>query len=402
MTLSTAEIIALGEKHLLGNVTRQPLALIRGQGTKVWDAEGREYLDFIAGIATCAFGHCPPFANDVLAAQSQKLWHVSNLFWNEPMVLLAELLTKTSGLSKAFFCNSGAEANEAAIKMARKYSLDRFGPGRHRIITAENSFHGRTMGAISATGQEKFRTPFEPLVPGFVFVPFGDYEALERQLDQTICAVLLEPVQGEGGVITPPPDYLAKVAELCQKKSVLLIFDEIQTGLGRTGCDFAFRHFGVTPDLLTLGKALGCGYPSGALLAAQEPAKALTPGTHSTTLGGAPLAMALGLELVGRIVEPSFLAAVEDKGRYFLNGLQKLAADLPNQTANARGLGLMLGLNLKRPSGPVSEALRHKGFLVNSTASTVLRFVPPLTVEKAEIDQLLEALISAIKEVYPE
>ncbi|MDR2442031.1 MAG: aspartate aminotransferase family protein [Deltaproteobacteria bacterium] len=401
MTLSTKEIIALGEKHLLGNVTRIPLALVRGQGTKVWDAEGKEYLDFIAGIATCAFGHSPPFAAKVIAEQATILWHVSNLFWNEPMVRLAEKLTKVSGLDRAFFCNSGAEANEGAIKMARKYSLERFGSGRHTIIAANNSFHGRTMGALSATGQETLRAPFEPLVPGFTFVPYGDFEALEKSLDKSVCAVILEPVQGEGGVVVPPMGYLKAVSDVCRKNSILLILDEIQTGLGRTGLEFAFKHFDLKPDIITLGKALGCGYPAGALVADALPASALTPGSHSTTLGGAPLAMALGLELVNNIVEPTFLAEVRQKGKYFLDGLKKLAEKIP-VLKDARGLGLMLGASLTKPAGPVANNLRDHGFLVNATATTVLRFVPPLTVSLKEIDLLLEALEAALKEVYPE
>ncbi|MDR2301051.1 MAG: aminotransferase class III-fold pyridoxal phosphate-dependent enzyme, partial [Deltaproteobacteria bacterium] len=227
MTLSTREIIALGQKHLLGNVNRQGVVLVRGEGTKVWDAEGKEYLDFVAGIAVCAFGHAPDFANRALTRQAETLWHVSNLYWNEPLVRLAELLTSATGLSKAFFCNSGAEANEAAIKMARKHSFDRHGPGRFEIVCALNSFHGRTMGAISATGQTNLHKGFEPMLEGFNFVPFGDFEALSEAVTKKVCAVMLEPVQGEGGVLVPPQDYFKKVSELCREKDVLLIFDEI-------------------------------------------------------------------------------------------------------------------------------------------------------------------------------
>jgi predicted acetylornithine/succinylornithine family transaminase len=401
MTLSTQEIIALGQKHLLGNVGRQPLALARGQGTRVWDAEGREYLDFVAGIATCAFGHAPAFAAEVLARQAGTLWHVSNLYWNEPLVRLAELLTRASGLDKAFFCNSGAEANEAAIKMARKHSFDRHGPGRHGIIAAQNSFHGRTMGAISATGQESLHQGFQPMLPGFAFVPFGDSASIAAAIDGTTCAVMLEPVQGEGGVKVPPEGYFREVAALCREKGLLLILDEIQTGLGRTGLDFAFRHFGVTPDLVTVGKALGCGYPVGALLSAAEPSRALTPGSHSTTVGGAPLAMALSLELASRILDAGFLSGVRERGAFFLEGLNGLKRQFPRLVLEARGLGLMLGLSLSQPSAPVSEALREKGFLVNATASTVLRFVPPLTVGLDEIEALLGALAQVLPEAYP-
>ncbi|MDR1488081.1 MAG: aspartate aminotransferase family protein [Deltaproteobacteria bacterium] len=402
MALTTKQIIELGEKHLLNNVNRQPLALVRGEGLSVWDAEGKLYLDFIAGIATCAFGHCPPFASKVLTEQSQKLWHVSNLFWNEPIVELAAILTKASGLDRAFFSNSGAEANETAIKMARKHSFDRFGPDRHKIITALNSFHGRTMGAISATGQEKLHHGFAPMLPGFVFVPFGDVAALKSAIDEKTCAVMLEPVQGEGGVLTPPPGYFAQVQELCREKEALLIFDEIQTGLGRTGKDFAFRHFDVKPDILTLGKALGCGYPVGATLATESAAKALTPGSHSTTLGGAPLAMALGIELAKKILDPSFLENVQSVSRFFIGRLSDIQSERPKLVAQVRGLGLMLALVLNSPAGPVSDALRAKGFLVNATASTVLRFVPPLIVNENEINLLCRAIIEALDEVYPD
>jgi predicted acetylornithine/succinylornithine family transaminase len=401
MTLSTQEIITFGQKYLLGNVNRQPLALVRGEGTKVWDAEGKEYLDFVAGIATCAFGHSPDFATRALTRQAETLWHVSNLFWNEPLVKLAELLTSATGLSKAFFCNSGAEANEAAIKMARKYSFDRHGPGRFTIITALNSFHGRTMGAISATGQTNLHQGFEPMLPGFSFVPFGDYQALEAAVNDSVCAIMLEPIQGEGGVLVPPEDYLKNVSDLCRRKDLLLILDEIQTGLGRTGQDFAFRHFGIQPDLITLGKAMGCGYPIGALVSGEAPSAALTPGSHSTTVGGAPLAMALSLELITRILVPAFISSVRDKGERFLASLEALRLKYPNLVKEARGLGLMVGLSLTEPSGPVSEDLRKKGFLVNATAGTVLRFVPPLNVSREEIDLLLAALDKSLPEVYP-
>jgi predicted acetylornithine/succinylornithine family transaminase len=396
MSLSSSEVIALGNKHLLQNVNRQPLVLVKGQGTKVWDAEGREYLDFLAGIATCAFGHCPPFAAEVLAKQAATLWHVSNVFWNEPMVKLAELLTTASGLSRAFFCNSGAEANEAAIKMARKYSYDRHGPGRHVIISAENSFHGRTMGAISATGQTRLHEGFQPMLPTFVFAPYGDLAALDSMLDQTVCAVLLETVQGEGGVVVPPPGYLAGAKRLCQERGALLILDEIQCGLGRTGEDFAFRSEGLVPDIMTLGKALGCGYPIGALLATERAAEALTPGSHSTTVGGAPLAMALGLELVSRILAPEFLEAVRAKSRRLIEGLSALKAKHGGLVSEVRGRGLMLALALTRPAASLGADLKERGFLVNVTAGSVIRLVPPLTVETAEIDALLAALDQAL------
>ncbi|MDR2422973.1 MAG: acetylornithine/succinylornithine family transaminase [Deltaproteobacteria bacterium] len=397
MSLSSQEIIALADKHLLGNVSRIPLVLVRGKGALVWDAEGRQYYDFIAGVATCAFGHCPEFEPKILYDQAQTLIHVSNIFYNEPLVLLAELLTKASGLSKAFFSNSGAEANEAAIKMARKFSYDRYGPGRHVIVSAINSFHGRTMGAISATGQTRFHQGFEPMLPDFKFVPFGDIKAMEEAMTKDVCAVLLEPIQGEGGVNCPPPGYFKAVSELCKAKDVLLILDEIQTGLGRTGQDFAFRRYEAKPDILTLGKALGSGYPIGATLSAEEPSKALSPGSHSTTVGGAPLAMALALELCRRILAPDFLASVAKKGQSFFDKLGELKAKRPRDVREVRGVGLLLGLSLTRPAAPVTAALQDLGFLVNAAAADVLRLVPPLTVTEEEIDALIKALDEALE-----
>lgn len=387
----------LAEKHLLGNVTRIPLNLVKGEGTKVWDSEGRQYYDFIAGIATCAFGHCPDFMAETIHNQAKTLIHVSNLFYNEPLVLLAEFLTRASGLSKAFFCNSGAEANEGAIKMARKYAFDKRGPGHHVIISALNSFHGRTMGAISATGQTRFHKGFEPMLPDFKFVPFGDISALTEAADDSVCAVLLEPIQGEGGVCPPPAGYFKAVRELCQKKGILLILDEIQTGLARTGRDFAFRHFDIAPDIMTLGKALGSGYPVGALLSAEEPSGALSPGTHSTTVGGAPLAMAVSLELAKKLLDPAFIAQVATTGDYFKSRFNDLKAKMPGDIKEVRGLGLMLGVVLARPAGPVTETLRDLGFLVNAAGAEVLRFVPPLTVSASEIDLLIEALQKALE-----
>ncbi|MDR3153746.1 MAG: acetylornithine/succinylornithine family transaminase [Deltaproteobacteria bacterium] len=400
--LSTAEIISLCDRHLLKNVGRLPLALTRGKGLKVWDAEGKEYLDFIAGIAVCAFGHSPDFMAEELERQARALIHVSNLFYNEPMARLAELLTRASGLDRAFFSNSGAEANEAALKMARKHGRDRSGGKRFRIVSAIGSFHGRTMGAISVTGQPGLHEGFQPLLPGVTFVPFGDLDALDKAVDDTACCVFLEPVQGEGGVLPAPPGYLQKAAEIARSRGALLVLDEVQTGLGRTGEDFAFRHFGVKPDILTLGKALGCGYPVGATLSTEEAGAALTPGTHSTTVGGAPLAMAVSLALATRLLDKAFLASVAETGRHFFSELAALAEKFPQAVEEPRGLGLMLGLKLKVPAAPAAKKLLERGFIVNATADTVLRFVPPLTVTREEIGLLVRALSEVLAEEKPE
>jgi predicted acetylornithine/succinylornithine family transaminase len=402
MSLSTKETIDLAKKCLMGNVTRFDMSIERGQGMKLWDADGKEYLDFLGGVATCALGYAPDIIVKTIAEQAARVIHVSNYFYSEPMVRLAELLTGTSGLGKAFFCNSGAEANEAAIKLARKYSRDHYGPGRYGIITMQGSFHGRTLGTVSATGQDKVKEGFEPLLPGFTHVPYGDMAALETAVSPETCAVMMEPVLGEGGVIVPPPDYLPAVAALCEKRGLLLILDEIQTGLGRTGQPYAFQHYGVKPHIITLAKALGGGVATGAMLAIDGVAESLTPGSHSTTVGGAPLAMAVGLTMVETILADDFMQNINETGRYFLQKLQELAADLgPGLAKEARGQGLLLALELSKPALPVVAELMKRGFLGNATAGTVLRFAPPLIATRAEVDLLIPALSQAIKTAYP-
>lgn len=399
MPLSNSQVLELAEKHLMGNIRRYPLSMSHGQGLRLFDADGRQYYDFLAGVAVCALGYAPPEIVKAISEQAARLIHVSNYFYNEPQVRLAERLTSSSGLGKAFFCNSGAEANEAALKLARKYSYDLYGPGRFGIITASRSFHGRTFGAISATGQDGVKAGFEPLVPGFSHVPYGDIEALRTALGPESCAVMLEPIQGEGGVIVPPADYLPQVAALCEEKKLLLILDEIQTGLGRTGLAYAFQHYGIKPHIISLAKHLGGGVAVGAMLARSEVAEHLTPGSHSTTVGGAPLAMAAGLAMTERILQPDFLAQVRRVGNYFKARLEELAARLgPNLALEVRGQGLLLGLELKRPAAAVVPLMLKRGFIINATAGQVLRFVPPLIVTEAEIDLLLPALEEAVRE----
>ncbi|MDR2946212.1 MAG: aspartate aminotransferase family protein [Candidatus Adiutrix sp.] len=401
--MSTKEIIATAQKHLMGNVNRYALAPIRGEGMKLWDAEGREYLDFLGGIATCALGYAPEIVVQTLAEQAAKIIHVSNYFYNEPMVKLAKLLTEASGLGKVFFANSGGEANEAALKLARKYSHDLYGPGRYGIITALGSFHGRSLGAISASGQASMKAGFEPLLPGFTHVPFGDAEAMAAAITPETCAIMVEPVQGEGGVVPPPPDYLPRLAELCREKNLLLILDEVQTGLGRTGKPFAFQHYGIQPHIITRAKALGGGVATGAMLAVDEVAAHLTPGSHSTTVGGAPLAMAVGLVMVETILEPGFMARVNRVGSYFMERLKALQAELgPGLVKAARGQGLLLALELTQPSGPVVVEMMKRGFIINATAGTVLRFAPPLIVTEAEVDALMPVLKEVLQTVYPQ
>ncbi|MDL2259387.1 aspartate aminotransferase family protein [Deltaproteobacteria bacterium OttesenSCG-928-K17] len=400
MSMSTKEIIEVAKKHLMGNINRYELAFDHGRGMKLWDCDGKEYLDFLAGVATCALGYAPEVVVRAISEQAAKIIHVSNYFYTEPLVKLAEMLTTTSGLGKAFFCNSGAEANEAALKLARKYSHDLYGPERYHIITAQGSFHGRTLGTISATGQAKVKDGFEPLLPGFTHVPYGDARALAAAVTDETCAVLLEPVLGEGGVIVPPADYFPEVAAMCREKKILLMLDEVQTGLGRTGKPYAFQHYGIKPDVITLAKGIGGGVAVGAMLATDEAAAHLTPGSHSTTVGGAPLAMAVGLVMAQTILEEKFMANVVATGAYFKKALENLAADLgPKLVKEVRGQGLLLGMELTGPSVPVVMEMTRRGFLVNATAGASLRFAPPLIVTPKEVDllipQLKEAIISA-------
>ncbi|MEJ2091514.1 MAG: acetylornithine transaminase [Syntrophobacterales bacterium] len=388
--------MARGDQVVMNTYGRQPLVLVRGEGSRVWDAEGREYLDFVAGLAVCNVGHAHPAVARAASEQLSRLVHVSNLYYTTPMVELAEELVRLSFADRVFFCNSGAEAMEAAIKLCRRYSHERYGPGRHKIISMYNSFHGRTLGALSATGQDKFWQGFEPLLPGFGFVPWNDPAVLQEALDDAVCAVILEPVQGEGGVNLADRDYLAVVRQLCQDKDILLVFDEVQCGLGRTGELFAHEHFGVTPDVMSLAKALAGGLPMGALLATEAVARSFVPGTHASTFGGGPVIAAAAQASLGVLSDPDFLAAVRQKGDYVREKLEALQARFP-VIEEVRGLGLMWGLQLAREGTPVVTDCRERGLLVNCTQGNVIRLLPPLVVEKADIDRCLDILAQALE-----
>jgi acetylornithine aminotransferase len=389
--MSSEEIKHLVGERVMNTYGRFDLALVRGEGCRVYDPEGNEYIDFVAGLAVASLGHSHTAIARAVAEQAGRLIHVSNLYYTEPMARLAKVLTDNCFADRVFFCNSGAEANEAAIKLARKYSGDKYGPGRYRVATMLDSFHGRTMATLSATAQEKIHKGFEPLMDGFVYVPLGDLPALERVLDETFCAVLIEPIQGEGGVNEPPEGYLEKVAEVCRLKDVLLIFDEVQVGLGRTGKLFAHEHHGVTPDIMTLAKALANGLPIGAALATEEVAAAFTPGSHGTTFGGGPLITSAALAVMEILLEPGFLDRVVRVGDYFKARLQDLADRYPF-ALRVKGRGLILGLDLTFPGGNAVKDMMARGFLINCTHDTVLRFLPPLIVGEAEVDAMLTAL----------
>ena len=387
----TSSTISRADQYMFQTYGRFPITLVKGDGCRVWDDEGREYLDFVAGIAVCSLGHSSPLVQRALQEQAGKLVHVSNLYYTEPQTDLAQLLVENSFADRVFFCNSGAESNEAAIKLARKYSMEKFGPDRHVIISMRNSFHGRTMATLSATGQEKIQVGYDPLLQGFRFVPYNDIKALEMSMGEDVCAVMMEPIQGEGGVVCPDPGYLEGVRALCSEKGVALIFDEVQVGMGRTGKLFAHEHYGVTPDIMTLAKALGNGLPIGAMLSTEELAQAFGPGSHATTFGGTPLATAVSKAVLKSLLDDGWVTHAENMGDYFKAGLDRLS-EKHECIKDIRGLGLIIGVELDVPGAPVVEACRQKGFLIIGAQERVLRFVPPLIVEKEEIDLLLEAL----------
>jgi acetylornithine aminotransferase len=357
----------------------------------VWDADGREYLDFLAGVAVNNLGHCHPKVVQAIQEQAARLIHCSNYYHIPTQIELAELLCRHCFADRAFFCNSGAEANEAAIKLARKYSRETFGPERYTIITAAESFHGRTMATVSATGQAKVQRFFDPLLHGFTHVPFNDAAAIEAAVTPQTCAVMLEPIQGEGGVNIPAPEYLRQVRQICDRHGLLLILDEVQTGLGRTGQLFAHQHFGVEPDIMTLAKALAGGAPIGAMLARDQYAAAFSPGTHGSTFGGNPLMTASAVAALQALFDEGLLERASTMGAYLVRRLEALQAKHA-VVADVRGIGLMVGMNLTIPGGEIVKQGHARGLLLNVTHDTVLRFVPPLVVSEAEIDAMVAIL----------
>ncbi len=379
------------DRYLMPTYARWPVSIVRGRGCKVYDLEGREYLDFVAGIAVNTLGHAHPDLVLAIQKQAQLVLHASNLYYTEPQVKLAELLVTHSFAQKVFFCNSGAEANEAAIKLARRYAHLHYGPDRYEIITMRNSFHGRTLATLTATGQEKVQQGFEPLVPGFVTVPFNDLAAVEQAMTDRTAAVMLEPVQGEGGVHVADRAYLAGLRELCRARDLLLIFDEVQTGMGRTGTLFAYEQLGVQPDIMTLAKGLGGGLPIGACLATDRVATAFTPGSHASTFGGNPLACAGALAVLRILLEGRVLENCRRMGEYLAKGLLDIKDRVPT-VKEVRGLGLLLGMELTIDGKPVVADCLARRLLINCTLDRVLRFVPPLIISQPEIDRLLTVL----------
>ncbi len=370
---------------------RFPVLLTRGQGCTLWDDQGKSYTDFVAGIAVCNLGHVHPEITRALCLQANKLWHVSNLFYTEPQVRLAAWLVENSFADRVFFGNSGAEANEAAIKLARKYFKFQGQPERYRIISMEKSFHGRTMATLSATGQAKVREGYDPVLGGFDFVPFNDIEALKEMIRPQTCAVICEPIQGEGGIRTPKEGYLESLRHICDKNGILLIFDEIQTGMGRTGKLFAYQHFGIEPDIMTLAKALGNGLPIGAMLAREKMARAFQPGSHASTFGGTPLVTAAALEVVQTLFRENIIDHCLETGNYFKSRLLWLK-DRHGSVEDVRGMGLLLGMKINREGASIVNSCMQKGFLINCVQENILRFIPPLIIKKEDIDALVDCL----------
>ena len=375
---------------------RQPVTLLRGEGVRVWDDAGRAYLDFTAGFAVDSLGHCPPVVVETLAKQAVTLVQISNAFYSVPQVELAELLVEHSCLDRVFFVNSGAEANEVALKLARKWGkLHK--DGAFEIITAENSFHGRSFGALSATGNPRYREPFTPLMPGFVFVPYDDIKAIKAATTPQTCAIILEPVQGEGGVNVPAPDYFRRVRQWCDERNLLLILDEVQTGIGRVGALFGYQRFGAEPDIMTLAKGLGSGVPIGAVLA-KEHASVFEPGDHGNTFGGNPLMTAVGRDVLRYVIEHDIPANAERRGERLMAGLRGIE-DRHSEVKETRGMGLLRAIEFHEPiADAVNLRCIANGLLVNVVKPTTLRLMPPLNVTEAEVDEAAAILERSLTE----
>jgi len=394
--MDSQTMMMLSEKYVANTYARYPVLLVRGKGTRVWDLEGEEYLDFVSGLSVCNLGHCHPKVVKAIQDQAEKLIHVSNFYYIEPQIQLASLLCKHSFADKVFFCNSGAEANEGAFKLARKYAKEKMGKDRYEIITMERSFHGRTLATLTATGQEKFHKGYEPLMPGFKYVPFNDIGAVKNAIDSKTCAVMLEPIQGEGGVNCPSEGYLKVLREICGEKGLLLIFDEVQVGMGRTGKLFAYEHDGVEPDMLTLAKSLAGGVPIGALLIKKGIADSFKPGDHASTFGGNPLATAAGVAALTTILEEGMLENCQKMGDYFISQLEEIKKKFPF-VKEVRGKGLILGMELKIDGSSIVKEMLKKKILINCTMGNVLRFLPPLIVTREEVDHVVKALEEVFK-----
>jgi acetylornithine/N-succinyldiaminopimelate aminotransferase len=393
--MDTKTLLQWSAQYHTPNYARTPICLVRGDGVRVWDTDGREYLDFGTGIAVTSLGHCHARVTGAIQEAAATLLHVSNLYHSVPQIHLAKLLVEHSFADRVFFSNSGAEANEAAIKIARKYGKERLASDRYEIITTHNSFHGRTLATVTATGQPKYHHGFEPMVPGFKHVAYNDLRAMERAIDSHTAAVLVEPIQGEGGVNVPDDDYLPGLRKLCDASGALLVLDEIQTGMGRTGRLWAYEHAGVEPDVMTLAKALANGVPIGATLVRGDVAGVLTPGTHGSTFGGTPFVTSVALATLTTMLDERIPERAARMGRFLMDRLRAMAATRPVVTA-LRGRGLLIGIELARPAAPVVDACRERGVLVLSAGEKVVRLAPPLVVEETDCERAVAVLAAAL------
>ena len=388
MHISNEYLYEEDKKNYLPTFKRFPLAFIKGKGSRLWDADGKEYIDMLAGIAVNNLGHCHPKVVEAVQDQAAELMHISNFFVSPPQVAVSKLLVDLTGLKHVFLTNSGAESVEGAIKIARKYASKHNKGGG--VVSMKNSFHGRTLATI-ATGQEKYQQGFAPIPAGFSQVAFNDIDALQAAINEDTAAVILEPIQGEGGIIPAEKKYLQQVRELCDKQNVLLIFDEIQCGVGRTGKLFAKEHFGIQPDIMTLAKGLGGGVPIGAFLCSEKVGKAIDFGDHGTTFGGNPLASAAALATLKAILEEGLVERALGKGNWIMNKIESWKAKHP-MIKEVRGMGLMIGIVLDRPAAPLVKALLDDGIIVNGTAESVIRLVPPLNIPDEDVNTVLEKL----------
>lgn len=388
-------IIEETEKYYLPVFGRYPMVMELGQGCRVWDNEGNEYVDAFAGIAVNSLGYNHPVLVKAISEQASKLMHCSNLYYTEIQAKALRVVAEATGMDRIFFANCGAEGNEGAMKLARKYGVSK-APTKYKIISADESFHGRTFDTLAATGHDYYHVGYGPLSPGHVLVPYGDIKALEAQMDDDVCAVLLEPIQGEGGVHVPPDEYLQQVRALCDKHDALLIFDEVQTGVARTGKWFAYMHSGVKPDVLTFAKGIGGGFPVAGFAVPERLAHVFKPGDHGGTFGGNPLACAAVYATLTTIKSEGLVDKVEEKGEYFKNELRKLQEKYPDKVTDVRGCGLMLGMEVAGEGKPIVESCLANNVIVNCTAGNVIRIVPPLIISKEEIDIVVAALDKAL------
>jgi acetylornithine/N-succinyldiaminopimelate aminotransferase len=396
--MSTKQIIDSAESHLIHTYNRYKIVLDKGDGVRLYDTDGKEYLDFGAGIAVFALGYNNKEYNDALKAQVDKLIHTSNYFYNEPAAKAAELITKASGMDRVFFTNSGTEAVEGAIKLAKKYAYLKDGSTDHEIIAMEHSFHGRSMGALAVTGNRHYQEAFGPMIPGIKFAKYNDLESVKNLVTDKTCAIIFETVQGEGGVYPAKKEFIEGVRNLCDEKGILLILDEIQCGMGRTGSMYAYQQYGVKPDIVTTAKALGCGVPIGAFMAKEEVAKALVPGDHGTTYGGNPLACAASVKVFELFEKLNVLDNVRTVGAYLAEKLKGLVAEY-DCVKEARGMGLIQGIELTvNPKDVIAKSLEN-GLILFSAGTNVIRFVPPLVITKADVDEMISKLKSALDEV---